>query len=204
MRAAIHLAVLAGCLLWTAPCMKSREHPFPGWMVPLYLASKLGCAAGLWFVFYEIPHSYKAAFVSSNVLIFAASLPLAWACLSVSPYRLRALALGVAIALFLVWIIVSRGEHCRPLTVFDGCLGMILAIPACVGAMTLEGKASRIAAALAFAWLMEVMFQFGYALHFDQKWAALNEWMPMAIACIGAIWLAKEATCGPIRSRQAY
>ena len=181
------MAVLFGCFLW--PTLPNVRQYF-GW--------KLLWAVILWATYFAVgTHSrlYHWAFGISVLWLSWPYAVLAWDYQGELRHWRRPWLLGAAVALFLASRPLLLGEPCKPMILIDGALGVFFAIPVCVGALTLDGKPAGIALVLAISWLFEALCQFGFSLHIAAgKWTELNNWLPIAVSCIGAIILAREAT----------
>ena len=185
-RAAVHLAVLLGC--WKLCRAPERIHR--------YFGAMFCSATALWAIYFTLGwHSgvYRWVFLLTVLWVFSAMLELGWDCLSEIRNKGRAWLLGAACGTFLATRAALDGRHCDWMSLLDGSLDVMAVIPAAIGAMTMEGRQARIASILAITWLAGAAFQFGYTLHWGQPaWLRLNEWLPTAVTCCGALILARE------------
>jgi len=187
--AALHAAVLFAC--WRCPT-PPRIHR--------YIGAKLWWHVARWAVraaFGFHSREYRWAFVASFLWIFVVSLDLVWEYVSPIHYKVRRLIwpLAFAFALFLSGRILISHERYDKAVLLDGALAILLAIPMCIAAVTREGRAGAVAAVLGFTWLIEAGSQLGFSIHLPAGlWSEPNIWLPVAIACIGSIALARAAS----------
>jgi hypothetical protein len=148
---------------------------------------------------------YAWVYSLTSVPIF---LAIAWVChesLHARKLRVRAVTLGFLLALtigHLAYVGIVRPVDAYDwITLTEGTL--LFWAGTMIGASAAYAERSDVALCLAFLWLAQALFSFGYVLHFDWLWwQKANLWLPETICIVGFSLLGYRLRCQPRATHQ--
>jgi hypothetical protein len=167
-----------------------------------YFAANLGCSVVWEALLLRWSYNstiYAVAWCLGIACIYIFELELMWASICFVPVRYRLILPAFALSLLLVWNSHPRGLF-EWIQYVSGGMDLFAAIPCGLGAAYLSGTPRKIAVSLAFLWLVQSLYEFGFGLHLSNPaWITLNSWAPTFILAAGSLWL-----CFCAREQAAY
>lgn len=141
---------------------------------------------------------YAMAYILASLIVAGAMLALAWNFLRLHPVRSVAWVFGIACAAAYGFSCAWRGPF-DTIASANGCISVLMAIPAGWGAIYLLRSSDRrdgwLALGFMVMWLAEASFKAGLGRF---GWWQMNEFVPAIIESFGCAALAMVATIRPV------